>query len=242
MAIPTISFKGSAAVLANLPIAKINATPLTFEDLQQPYGFVLYRSTVQGGKSGVLKIKDLRDYGIVLVNGKRVGVMDRRLDQDSLQISLPPGNVTLDLLVENMGRINFGKYLLQNKKGITEKVMFRGSEIKNWKMYGLPFANLNGIKYQPSSGKGDAPVIKKGAFVLKMVADTYLDMRQWGKGMVWVNGHNLGKYWRIGPQQTLYLPAEWLKKGNNEIEVLELLKPAQNKLQAIDMPILNQLQ
>jgi len=90
-----------------------NPKPLTFEDLNQDYGFVLYRTTITNGKSGWLKIKDLRDYGIVFINGQRIGILDRRLNQDSLHIDLPNGKIILDILVENMGRINFGPYLLK---------------------------------------------------------------------------------------------------------------------------------
>jgi beta-galactosidase len=67
-------------------------------------------------------------------------------------------------------------------------------------------------------------------------------MRKWGKGMVWINGHNLGRYWSIGPQQTLYVPAEWLKKGANSITVLELLKPEVSTVSALNKPVLNVLQ
>lgn len=88
----------------------------------------------------------------------------------------------------------------------------------------------------------DEPVLRKGSFNLVQVANTYLDMRQWGKGVVWVNGHNLGRYWHVGPQQTVYLPAEWLKKGQNDVVVLELLKPEMNVLRAIDHPVLDELQ
>jgi beta-galactosidase len=80
-----------------------------------------------------------------------------------------------------------------------------------------------------------------GSFTLDKVADTYLDMSSWGKGTVWVNGHNLGRYWSIGPQQTLYLPVEWLKKGKNEVVVLELLRPELSTLSGLGKPLLNQL-
>jgi beta-galactosidase len=236
--IPEFTLRQSASILANLPAPKVNASPLTFEDLNQDYGFVLYRTTLKDAKSGLLKLKELRDYAVVMINGKTVGALDRRLKQDSLDITLPKGTVTLDILVENMGRINFGKYLLQNKKGITEKVLLDGKELSGWKMYSLPFASISGIKYQPAKTV-TTPVIKKGTFNLTTVADTYLDMRKWGKGLVWVNGHNLGKYWSIGPQQTLYLPAEWLKKGANQVVVLELLKPEQSKLSSLNKAILN---
>jgi beta-glucanase (GH16 family) len=147
----------------------------------------------------------------------------------------------LDILVENLGRINFGKYLLQNKKGITQQVLMNNKEILNWQMFSLPFENADHISFKPSVVSSNEPVIKKASFSLDQVADTYLDMENWGKGVVWVNGHNLGRYWNIGPQQTLYLPAEWLKKGNNEIVVLELLKPEINELQSVSKPILDHL-
>jgi len=242
ISIPAIKFAQSLSLLKALPAPKANITPLTFEDLHQDYGFVLYRSTIQGNKTGILKLKDLRDYAVVMINGKTVGVLDRRLNQDSLTLALPDGKVTLDILVENLGRINFGKYLLQNKKGITQKVLFAGTEVLHWKMYSLPFNNLNAIKFGMAKQSSHSPVIKKGSFNLNKVADTYLDLANWGKGVIWVNGHNLGRYWNIGPQQTLYLPAEWLKKGHNDIVVLELLKPQQNQLSGLNKPVLDQLQ
>ncbi|MEZ2443842.1 beta-galactosidase family protein [Chitinophaga sp. RCC_12] len=237
---PQITFERSAAVFNKLPAAIKSVDPLTFEDLNQAYGFVLYRTTVPGGHSGLLKIKDLRDYGIVFVNGKRVAILDRRLAQDSVEVTLPAGTVTLDILVENLGRINFGPYLLKNKKGIAGQVLFNGQAIHQWQQFKLPFDVQPAVK--PSAAGTDAPVLKEGSFTLSSTGDTYLDMTQWGKGAVWINGHHLGRYWQVGPQQTLYVPAEWLKKGSNKITVLELIKPAANTLQGIDHPILDVLQ
>lgn len=239
MAIPVISLTQSANLLENLPAPKTNPTPLTFEDLNQDYGYVLYRTNLSGNKTGTLKLKELRDYAVIMVNGKMVGTLDRRLNQDSLQLTLPSGQVTVDILVENLGRINFGKYLLQNKKGITEQVLFNGSEVKNWKMYSMPFNNTQAVKFTSAKSDNHAPVVRKGTFNLNTTADTYLDLSNWGKGVVWVNGHNLGRYWNIGPQQTLYLPAEWLKKGSNEVVVLELIKTNQTILKGIKTPVLD---
>lgn len=241
--IPTVNFTQTASVFDILPAPKTNATPLTFEDLQQAYGFVLYRTTLENAQSGLLKIKDLRDYGLVFVNGKRVGILDRRLDQDSLLVQFPKGKVTLDILVENLGRINFGPYLLKNTKGITEKVLLNNKELTNWNMYSLPFESVQSIAYKskPAPTNTKAPVVKKAVFTLDKVGDTYLDMRKWGKGSVWVNGHHLGRYWEIGPQQTVYVPVEWLKKGQNEIVILELLKPEQNTIQSLEKPILDDI-
>jgi beta-galactosidase len=229
-----------------LPAPKSNPAPLAFEDLNQDYGFVLYRTELNGGASGLLKIKELRDYGLVFINGKRVGILDRRLKQDSLQIDpiaigLPAGKVRLDILVENLGRINYGSYLLKNKKGITEKVIFNGNELKRWQMFSLPLANINSVRAKTNVVINDVPVFRKGGFNLETVGDSYLDMSDWGKGCVWINGHNMGRYWSIGPQQTIYVPAEWLKKGKNEIIVFELLKSNQTELKGITRPILNVL-
>jgi beta-galactosidase len=202
----------------------------------------LYRTKQTGGKSGVLAIKELRDYGIVFINGKRVGVLDRRLKQDSLQVTLPAGTVTIDILVENMGRINFGPNLLKNKKGITDRVSFGGTALKGWQMYSLPFDNIDKVSFAKQQAAANAPVIKKAVFELTETGDTYLDMSEWGKGCVWINGHHLGRYWAIGPQQTLYVPVEWLQKGKNEIVVLELIKPQQDQLSGLTKPILGALQ
>lgn len=239
MAIPEIQLTSAIKIEDLLKTPVRNLKPMTFEDLNQAYGFVWYRSTLDGGKTGTLKIKDLRDYAVVMINGKRVGTVDRRKAQDSLSITLPKGKVTLDILVENLGRINFGPNLLKNKKGITESVSFAGTEVQNWLMYKLPFNEVTPLKFKPAYQADNTPVLRKGTFTLKETADTYLDMQKWGKGMVWVNGKNLGKYWEVGPQQTLYLPAEWLKKGKNEIVVLELLKPEQHALSGLAKPILD---
>lgn len=239
MVIPEIQLTSAIKIEDLLKTPVRNLKPMTFEDLNQAYGFVWYRSTLDGGKTGTLKIKDLRDYAVVMINGKRVGTVDRRKAQDSLSITLPKGKVTLDILVENLGRINFGPNLLKNKKGITESVSFAGTEVQNWLMYKLPFNEVTPLKFQPAYQADNTPVLRKGTFTLKETADTYLDMQKWGKGMVWINGKNLGKYWEVGPQQTLYLPAEWLKKGKNEIVVLELLKPEQHALSGLAKPILD---
>lgn len=237
-----VVFTSKASIFNLLPAAINNATPLSFEDLNQAYGYVLYRTMVNGGTRQLLKIKDLRDYGIVFINGKRVGILDRRLYQDSIMVDLPKGKVQLDILVENLGRINYGPYLLKNKKGITEKVLLGKKEIKGWQMFKLPFDHVNSMKVKAlAKSQPDAPVLKKGYFTIDKPADTYLDFSNWGKGVVWVNGHNLGRYWEVGPQQTVYVPVEWLKKGKNEIVVLELIRPLQNQLRGIAKPILNSL-
>ncbi|NML64844.1 beta-galactosidase [Hymenobacter sp. RP-2-7] len=245
MALPAVQLTRAVPLLARLPQPVRSPRPLTFENLKQPYGFVLYRTAVVTSHGGeqLLKLRDLRDYAVVLVNGQRVGTLDRRERQDSLLLQLPAGRVQLDILVENLGRINYGAYLLQNTKGITKSVTLGGNELTGWQMYGLPFASAPAVVASagPAPTATSGPVLRAATFSLAQPQDTYLDMRQWGKGVVWVNGHNLGRYWAIGPQQTLYVPAEWLKPGQNQVTVLELLKPRQATLSGLDHPILSEL-
>lgn len=109
-------------------------------------------------------------------------------------------------------------------------------------MFSLPFNHTKEISAKGNVNQvNEGPVMRKGTFNLAKTGDTYLDMRTWGKGVVWINGHNLGKYWSIGPQQTIYLPKEWLKAGKNDITVLELLDNKQATVEAISTPILNSL-
>ncbi len=243
VALPLIDVAGELNVfdIVSTPVKSVR--PLTFEDLNQAYGFVRYSTTLKDKKgAAVLKINELRDYGIVFINGKRVGVLDRRLRQDSLSVVIPAGEVKLDILVENLGRINFGPYLLKNKKGITASVTLNKTELLNWEMRSLPFSSISNLRFTKGNKKiAESPVMKMGEFILNEVNDTYLDMRKWGKGVVWINGHNLGRYWSIGPQQTIYVPAEWLTVGKNEVVVLELLETSQKSLETLAKPILDSI-
>jgi beta-galactosidase len=238
--VPSITLKSSADIFSVLPRPVISDRPLSFEKLNQAYGYVLYRTKLTNAQSGMLAIKELRDYGIVFVNGKQQGCLNRMLKQDSLYINLSPGEQVIDILVENMGRINFGPNLLKNEKGITEKVLLNGKELKKWQMFSMPMMAVDKIKFT-NKPKPGVPALKKATFMLRETGDTYLDMRSWGKGCVWINGHHLGRYWEIGPQQSIYIPAEWLKKGNNEVVVFEMTRPEQNVLTTLDKPILSEL-
>ncbi len=240
IAIPKFKLNYVTDIIHDLPEPVCSEYPLTFEALHQAYGYVMYRAQVRGPVSGKLNIDRLRDYGIVFVNGKRTAVLNRMLAQDSCNVDLPDSVNTLDIFVENLGRINYGAYINDNHQGITKEVTLDGRVIRGWKMYRFPFAT------QPRTSsklKGDFqyPVIRVGSFKLKRAGDTFLDMRDWGKGCVWINGHNLGRYWDIGPQQTIYVPAPWLKKGKNSIAVFEELKIGQDEIGAIQTPILNEV-
>ena len=208
--------------------------PMTMESLGQPYGFVLYRKRVSGKVKGLLDIKDVRDYAVVLQGVNTLGVLDRRLKQHSLPVELS-GEEPLDILVENMGRVNFGPRMVDDRKGIVGQVSLAGSVLTDWENYALTLADLSALRFSASDVKGVA--FLRGQFELSTLGDTFLDMRGWGKGYVWVNGHNLGRYWKIGPQQSLFLPAPWLNHGVNRVVVLDLEPSEHRTLQGVKDPI-----
>ncbi|MBE9586803.1 beta-galactosidase [Mucilaginibacter sp. JRF] len=238
MAINDIKLTAYSSVFDNLPKPVEAKQTMTFEALDQAYGFLLYRTLIS--KGGLLKLDALRDYAQVYINGKKIVVLDRRLKQDSVLLENIPANAVLDILTENNGRINYGPYLTDNTHGITKQVTLAGEVVNNWKMYRLPFESLAGFKFSAKNISNDLPALYKGTFTLNIVADTYLDMRQFGKGFVFLNGHNLGKYWNIGPQQTIYIPSVWLKKGKNEICVFDQLKNGHTTINSLEAPILDQ--
>jgi len=237
IAINEIKLTSYAGIFNNLPAPVVSKKPLCFEDLNQAYGFVLYRSNVSG--NGWLKVTELRDYAVIYINGKRIGTLDRRLKKDSILLQNVPASAVLDILVENNGRINYGPFLADNRQGITHEVSLNGRSIDNWKMYCLPFTDLKNLKFSSGPIEATQPYVFKGTFNLTEVADTYLDMRSFGKGFVFLNGHNLGKYWQIGPQQTIYVPAVWLCKGRNEIMVFDQLKANHTMISTLKEPLLN---
>jgi beta-galactosidase len=230
IALPKIEFTECAALGDNLPKPVSSVRPMTFEELHQPYGFVLYRHAIST-EAGDLELKDLQDRAMILREGI---TLDRRLHQESSMMSISSGQ--LDLLVENLGRVNYGKDIVTERKGISGGVFWEGKEVTgDWLNYGLPMSSLDGLKFTKELKSG--PAWYRAHFDLTEVGDTFLDMRKWGKGIVWVNGHNLGRYWNIGPQQSTYVPGCWLKQGHNEIVVFELQDVADKSVQGVQDPI-----
>ena len=229
IAIPSIKLSKAVDIAALKEKIKpvVNDNPLTFEDLNQGHGYVLYSKKFQQPISGKLEINGLRDFATVYVNGEKVGELNRYYKNYSMEIDIP-FNATLEILVENMGRINYGSEIIHNLKGIISPVVIDGIEIKgNWQMYKFPLEQKPDLKSYASKNTIGRPAFYTGSFKLDKTGDTFLDMRTWGKGIVFVNGHNLGRYWNVGPQQTLYLPGVWLKKGTNEIMIFEQLNDVQ---------------
>lgn len=196
--------------------------PLTMEELDQDYGFILYKTTIKGKLEALkLNLQEVRDRALIYLNGEYQGVIDRNNKQEIL-LSADGPESTLEILVENMARINYGP-LLKDPKGITEGVRIGNQFLFNWDIYTIPLKDIENIKYG-NGNKEEYPTFYRGSFEVKEVGDTYLDFEGWEKGVVFINGFNLGRYWKAGPQRRLYLPAPLLKEGKNEIVVFELHK------------------
>jgi beta-galactosidase len=231
--IPRFELKESASLYSLMGTPVRAEHPKTMESLGQSFGFVLYRNQTGLGTNGKLEF-EARDYAHILQGDKLLGTLDRRLKQTSMDISISE-KTPLDILVENMGRINYGERLVDDRKGIYGKVVLNGNEIKGWQSYSLPLNNLARLVFNKQEKKARA--FYRGTFELTELGDTFLDMRGWGKGHVWVNGHHLGRYWKIGPQQSLFIPASWLNKGKNQIIVLDLEEGGQRFIQSLKNPI-----
>lgn len=215
--------------------------PLTMEAVHQDFGYIHYETELtEQIKDGILVLKDLRDYAVVLLNGKYVGSLDRRHRQNKLRISVDEIPARLEILVENVGRVNYGEDIQNNLKGITDKVLLNGKEVEGWIVSPLPLyqADVRKFNWNDASVKG-SPAFFKGTFHLDKIGDAFLDVRGWGKGAAWINGHSLGKFWYIGPQQTLYVPGPWLKEGENEIVIFEMEDQGCRTVCGLDKPILN---
>ncbi len=209
----------------SLPAPKITPQPQPMENFGQYSGYILYRTKLIGHKSGKLFINEPHDYALVFLNGKFIDTVNR--DGGNWTVTLPKTDVAdpqLDILVEGMGHINFAQYMI-DRKGITDRVTLNGMTLMNWETYNLPMDEKN-IQALKAGTVADSTrgIFFKGNFELSETGDTFIDMSNFKKGVVWVNGHNIGRHWYIGPQYHLYCPASWLKKGKNEIMVFDLLQ------------------
>lgn len=219
-AMPAVALARSQSLWDMLPTPVESARILSMEEVGQSYGYILYRTQLAHAVSGELKIEELRDYAQMYVDGALEGTLDRRLQQSSLTIRATRDNARLDILVENTGRVNFGRQFPNERAGITKAVTLDGTELTGWKIYPLPMDRLSSVDWKPGACTGAC--FYAGNFKVDEPADTFVDTRGLGKGEVFINGRALGRFWQIGPQQTLYLPGPWLKSGENEIVVFDL--------------------
>lgn len=235
-----VTVKEFAPIFANLPAPRADEQPRNFEAYDQNFGCIVYRTRLPAGPAATLEAKAIHDIGQVFLDGERIGFTDRR--SRNFKVALPERakETVLDILVEAMGRVNFGPEV-HDRKGIQGPVTLGGKELTGWQVFNLPLdaQMLGSLKFTATKPAG--PAFYRAKVNVPAPGDCFLDMRPWGKGFAWVNGHNLGRYWNIGPQQTMYVPGPWLKAGENEIVILDLLGPEQPVIAALDQPVLNQL-
>ncbi|MFC4619847.1 beta-galactosidase family protein [Camelliibacillus cellulosilyticus] len=232
-----IEFRETAGLFTNLsalsePMRRIR--PETMEKLGQNNGFILYETRISGPRpESELMIDELHDRALVYLDGVYQGVVERWVPDQKLTITIPNGGAKLSLLVENMGRVNYGPRL-KDRKGITNGVRLDYQFLYDWEIRLLPLDDLRRLNFFKEYVEG--PAFHRATFVVDEPADTFIDMCGWTKGVVFINGFNIGRYWHIGPQQTLYVPAPLLKSGQNDIIVFELHGQKELSLTSLDYP------
>jgi beta-galactosidase len=220
--IPEFVLNESLPLYAALGEPVRSERPMPMELLGQSFGFVLYRTQIPQACEAVLTVDELHDFATILLDGRVIGYLDRGRGESQIEIRAPRGAV-LDIFVENCGRINYGPLLSNERKGITRCVTLGGDELRGWRVFSVPMQSLPRGPY--SNGRVSAPAFYRGSFTLNDPGDTFLDLCGATKGVVWVNGRAAGRYWNIGPQRTLYVPGVWLRSGENEVTVFEVVDP-----------------
>ena len=258
----------------------VNGTPKTFEEMDMGWGTMMYSTRLPEITSQSVLTGEFHDFAQVFIDKKYIGKIDRVKNEKSLTIPAVKEGAELIIIVEGMGRINFGR-AIKDFKGIVGDVTLTTEKNdiemvltpKNWMNVAIPddyktatkaLDMVKGVNDQVAAGKakGSVPALAftqgyegskklgdimkpgyhRGYFNLKKVGDTFLNFETWGKGQVYVNGHAMGRIWSIGPQQTLYVPGCWLKKGKNEIIVLDVIGPRKAVVWGQAEPELNKLQ
>jgi beta-galactosidase len=239
---------------------------MTFEEMDFGWGSMMYVTELPEIPVQSIMQLEAHDYAQVFINGKFVGKVDRVKNEQTLKLPAVKKGDCLMILVEGMGRINFGR-AIKDFKGIVSDVIITAEVDNNettWKPRKWYKARLQDdyesaknamnsryrcVEVMPQLHNGKGPEVTpdgigyyRGYFDLKKVGDTFLNFETWGKGQVWVNGHAMGRIWSIGPQQTLYVPGCWLKKGKNEVIVLDIVGPSEKVVWGQAEPELNKLQ
>jgi beta-galactosidase len=242
IAVAPVQVTQCAPIFDNLPKAIEEPTPRTMEKYDQGHGCILYRTTIAVGPAGTLEAAAVHDFGFVFLDGERVGVMDRRSGIYKVLLPERKKSATLDVLVEAVGHVNFGQEV-HDRKGIQTPVKLGGMDLTGWNIFNLPLDDkmLAGLKYSKPTSGSNMPAFWRATVNIEKSGDTFLDLRSWGKGVVWVNGHCLCRYWDIGPTQTAYTPGCWLHTGENEIVILDLTGPEKTELAGLEKPILDDL-
>ena len=251
IAIPPFQLTEHADMLMGVDSVVMDSPLRTMEELNQGWGSIVYVTTLpEIDIPSVLTLNEGHDFAQVYIDNKYVGKIDRVRNENSLQLPAVKKGQELKIYIEAMGRINFGR-AIKDYKGITNSVTIStevdGHEmiwnLKRWTILTIPddYATAKKALNAPPAPITSKMGYYRGHFNLKKVGDTFLNMEQFGKGQVYVNGHAVGRFWSIGPQQTLYVPGCWLKKGKNEVIVLDVIGPKQPTIMGQATPELDKL-
>ena len=233
--IPEFTLEESVPIQAGITKTETSDTPTTFEELDMGWGSAIYSTTLpEIPERSFLTINDAHDYAQIFIDGKYIGKVDRVKNEKSIAIPACKAGAKLEIFIEAMGRINFGR-AIKDFKGITGNVTVTSddgtSELTGWTVSCIPDGYEDALAALEKGGEkafDTGAGYYRGTFRLRKTGDTFLNMEAFGKGQVYVNGHAIGRFWSIGPQQTLYVPGCWLKKGKNEVIVLDVEGPAGN--------------
>ncbi len=251
IAIAPFALKESVSVFASLPakvIKDVSPKPIEHYDISR--GVVCYRVTVPAGPAGVLEAAKVRDLAWVYVDGAPVGTMDTRHRRFRVELAARSKAITVDVLLYTIARVNFGVEI-HDRKGLHGPVTFKVKQadgkgavqaLENWEIRAIDF-DADGVlpPLTWKTGRAQGPAFWRGNFEVNRTGDTFLDMASWGQGVVWINGRCLGRYWNIGPTQTMYLPGPWLRRGRNEVIVLDLTGPETARMAGLKLPVLDRL-
>ena len=237
ISVPTFQLNEYRPLSNGITGEKESNKPLSFEDMDMGWGTMVYTTTLPEIKAGATLTGEFHDFAQVYVNGKYVGKIDRVKNEKSLDLPAAAAGSEMTIVVEGMGRINFGRAIKDYKGIIGNVTISTDDELcditlspKQWNNQIIPDDYKNAIDalnapMNRMAGLKTKAGYYRGYFNISKVGDTFMNMEAFGKGQVYVNGHALGRFWQIGPQQTLYLPGCWLKKGKNEVVVLDVVGP-----------------
>lgn len=211
------------SVVDEISVSVSKTNTVSMEMLKQNYGYILYHSTLDTEESlEKIQLWEANDRANIFIEHKPVATLYdlELLEEHTLNVEGYKKGATIDILMENMGRVNFGPRMQKQKKGIAQCVQINGHMHHNWIHYPIPLDHVEKIDFSKEY-KEHTPAFYRFCLMIEEIGDTFLDFAGWGKGCVFVNGFNIGRFWEIGPQKRLYIPGPLLKIGENEIIIFE---------------------
>ena len=225
--------------LADLAQPVESLYPVKMEDLGQSYGYLLYRTEASwDADEEKIRVIDGRDRMQLFVDGKLMETQyQAEIGQDIFVAGEKKATHRIDILMENMGRVNYGHKFLADtqRKGIRTGVCKDLHFLLNWQQYPLSFENTENIDFS-KGWQPEQPAFYAFDFEMKALKDTYLDLSGFGKGLAFVNGVNIGRFWNVGPTLSLYIPHSLLKEGHNRIIIFETEGEYEESINLVNQP------